>query len=193
MHELRLGELARCQEIPHTPYYGTVDATPLWLILYADYYDWSGDRAFAEKLWSNVLRAMDWIDHQRQKTGYIYYLRQAEGGLRNQGWKDSGDCIVNSKGELVEGAIALCEVQGYVYYAKVKLSHIAKILGEEKLAQKWQKEAEELKERFNRDFWLESEQYYALALDENGKPIDSITSNPGHCLSLGIYPQKKLI
>ncbi|MBD2395145.1 amylo-alpha-1,6-glucosidase [Cyanobacterium aponinum FACHB-4101] len=191
LHELRLGELARCQEIPHTPYYGTVDATPLWLILYADYYHWSGDRAFAEKLWSNVLRAMDWIDHQREKTGYIYYLRQAEGGLRNQGWKDSGDCIVNSKGELVEGAIALCEVQGYVYYAKVKLSHIAKILGEEKLAQKWQKEAEELKERFNRDFWLESEQYYALALDENGKPIDSITSNPGHCLSLDICTPEK--
>lgn len=191
LHELRSGEMARCREIPHTPYYGTVDATPLWLMLYAEYYAWTGDKETIERLWPNALAALNWIDSECQKTGYLSYLRRSAGGIQNQGWKDSGDCIVNSKGQVVEGAIALCEVQGYVYAAKIGMSHIAEVLQYPDLAEKWQREAAELKERFNQDFWLDAENYCALALDENGNKIDSITSNPGHCLRLGIFTPEK--
>ncbi|MEM1167683.1 MAG: amylo-alpha-1,6-glucosidase [Cyanobacteria bacterium P01_H01_bin.35] len=191
LHELRTGELARCQEIPHTPYYGTVDATPLWLMLYRDYYKWTEDRETIESLWENAIAAMNWIDTQCEATGYLSYLRRSPGGIQNQGWKDSGDCIVNSKGELVEGTITLCEVQGYVYAAKLGMSELAEIFGYAELSKKWQLEATELKERFNRDFWVESENYCALALDENGNAIDSVTSNPGHCLQLGIFTPEK--
>jgi glycogen debranching enzyme len=118
LHEIRLGEMARCGEVPHTPYYGTVDATPLWLMLYAEYYAWTADQPTLENLWPNALSAMAWIDRNCQETGYLRYHRSSDKGLLNQGWKDSENCIVNSKGEIAEGAIALCEVQGYVYAGK---------------------------------------------------------------------------
>ncbi|OKH18523.1 amylo-alpha-1,6-glucosidase [Hydrococcus rivularis NIES-593] len=193
LHELRLGEMARCGEIPHTPYYGTVDATPLWLMLYAEYYAWTNDHLTLDRLWSNALAAMDWIDAQCQKTGYLSYERKSKStrGLVNQGWKDSGDCIVDRHGKLATGAIALCEVQAYVYAAKIRLAHMARIKHHIDLATRWEKEATELKLRFNRDFWLEDEDFCALALDGEGKPVDSITSNPGHCLSLGIFTPEK--
>jgi glycogen debranching enzyme len=192
LHELRLGEMARCEEIPHIPYYGTVDATPLWLMLYADYYHWTGDKETLETLWDNALRAMNWIDTECKETGYLYYLCRSDSAncIENQGWKDSGDSIVNGKGQQIEGAIALCEVQGYVYAAKQKLSQIANHLGHPDLAQQWQTEAEALKKRFNRDFWLPEANYCGLALDAQGKVVDSITSNPGHCLDLGIFTPK---
>jgi glycogen debranching enzyme len=186
LHELRLGELARCNEVPHTPYYGTVDATPLWLMLYAEYYFWTKDQETLERLWPNALAAMAWIDRNCQETGYLIYNRHSAKGLRNQGWKDSGDCIVDGHGRMVTGAIALCEVQGYAYAAKVRLSELAHILHEDDLAKRWLTEAKDLKRRFNRDFWLPDHGYCALALDGDGKPVDSITSNPGHCLYLGI-------
>ena len=163
LHELRLGEMARCGEIPHTPYYGTVDATPLWLILYAEYYAWTGDRHTLEQLWSAALAAMDWLDRNCQATGYLSYKRVSPGGLLNQGWKDSGDCIVNSEGKLATGAIALCEVQGYVYGAKIRLSAIAKLMQRFDLAERWYRDAQELKSRFNKDFWLSDLDYCALA------------------------------
>lgn len=191
LHELRLGEMSRCEEIPHTPYYGTVDATPLWLILYADYYSWTHDQETLNELWENALMAMNWIDTNMEKTGYLSYIRQSEKGLNNQGWKDSGDCIVNQKGELATGEIALCEVQGYVYAAKVKLAEIAKMKKQLDLADKWLEEARNLKMRFNEDFWMEEEGFCALALDGEGKQVDSITSNPGHCLLLGIFTPEK--
>ncbi|MBD2296024.1 amylo-alpha-1,6-glucosidase [Anabaena sphaerica FACHB-251] len=191
LHELRMGELARCQEIPHTPYYGTVDATPLWLMLYADYYSWTHDQETLEQLWHNALAAMDWIDRNLQKTGYLSYARKSKGGLINQGWKDSGDCIVNRKGELAKGAIALCEVQAYVYAAKIKLSEIAKVKKRLDLAETWLEEAKNLRVRFNKDFWIEDQDFCALALDGEGNQVDSITSNPGHCLSLGIFTPEK--
>lgn len=189
LHELRLGEMARCQEIPHIPYYGTVDATPLWLMLYADYYSWTGDQETLKALWNSALKAMTWIDTECEKTGYLYYYCRSDScnSIENQGWKDSGDSIVNGKGQQVEGAIALCEVQGYVYAAKQKLSQIAQILGHADLAKQWKTEAKDLKARFNRDFWLPTENYCALALDEDGKTVDSITSNPGHCSDLGLF------
>jgi len=191
LHELRLGEMARCQEIPHTPYYGTIDATPLWLMLYAEYYVWTHDQETLEALWPNALAAMDWIDRNMQKTGYLSYYRRSKRGLNNQGWKDSGDCIVNLKGELAIGPISLCEVQAYVYAAKVKLAEIAKTKKQLDLAEIWLEEARDLKTRFNEDFWIEDQDFCALALDGEGKPVDSITSNPGHCLSLGIFLPEK--
>jgi glycogen debranching enzyme len=191
LHEIRLGEMARCEEIPHTPYYGTVDATPLWIMLYAEYYAWTHDTETLERLWPNAIAAMGWIDRQMEKTGYVSYYRLSKRGLANQGWKDSGDCIVNRKGELAKGAIALCEVQAYVYAAKIRLAEIARQKKRIDLADQWQDEAKDLKRRFNQDFWMEDEDFCALALDGEGKPVDSISSNPGHCLSLGILSPEK--
>jgi len=191
LHELRLGEMARCQEIPHTPYYGTTDATPLWLMLYSDYYSWTHDQEILEQLWPNALAAMEWIDRNMQPTGYLTYHRRSKRGLDNQGWKDSGDCIVDRKGDLATGPIALCEVQAYVYAARARLAEIARIKKRLDLAERWQDEAKSLKERFNEDFWMEDQDFCALALDGAGKKVDSITSNPGHCLLLGIFKPEK--
>ncbi|WP_414577647.1 glycogen debranching N-terminal domain-containing protein [Anabaena sp. CCY 9402-a] len=191
LHELRLGEMARCQEIPHTPYYGTVDATPLWLMLYAEYYAWTHDLETLEQLWPNALAAMDWIDRNLQPTGYLSYHRKSKRGLTNQGWKDSGDCIVDRKGELANGSIALSEVQAYVYAAKTRLADIARTKKRLDLAERWQEDAKNLKMRFNQDFWMEDQDFCALALDGDGKHVDSITSNPGHCLHLGIFTPEK--
>lgn len=191
MHEIRFGEMARCNEIPHTPYYGSVDATPLWLMLYAEYYAWTGDRDTLELLWPNAMAAMDWIDRNIKETGYLTYYRKSKRGLDNQGWKDSYDCIVDRYGRRASGAIALSEVQGYVYAAKVRLSEIARLKKRLDLAERWEEEARDLKMRFNRDFWVEDLDFCALALDGDGKQVDSITSNPGHCLSLGIFTEEK--
>ncbi len=187
MHEIRLGEMTRCQELPYTPYYGTVDATALWLMLYAEYYAWTHDQETLKQLWPNALAAMAWIDSNCKQTGYLSYYRQFRGGLLNQGWKDSRDCMVDREGKLANGAIALCEVQGYIYAAKMRLSEIALLQKEFQLAQQWQEDAQNLKTRFNRDFWLPDEDYCTLALDGEGQPVDSITSNPGQCLYLGIF------
>jgi glycogen debranching enzyme len=191
LHEIRFGEMSRCQEIPHTPYYGTVDATPLWLMLYTEHFAWTADHETLETLWPNALAAMDWVDRTMKETGYLSYFRKSRRGLDNQGWKDSGDCIVNRRGQLAQGAISLCEVQGYVYAAKIRLAQIARMKKRIDLADRWEEEARDLKFRFNRDFWMEDQDYCALALDGEGKPVDSITSNPGHCLSLGIFTPEK--
>lgn len=193
-HELRLGEMARCQEIPHTPYYGTIDATPLWLMLYSDYYAWTADRETLEQLWPNAIAAMDWIDRNCAATGYLRYGRQSpEKGLQNLGWKDSQGCIVNRQGQQPDGPIALCEVQAYVYAAKTRLSAIAQVRGNHDLAKRWSAEAAQLKMRFNQDFWVEDLDFCALALNSEGNPVDGITSNPGHCLSLGILEPSKAL
>ncbi len=193
LHEIRLGEMARCHEIPHTPYYGTVDATPLWLMLYAEYFAWTADHATLDRLWSNAISAMAWIDRNCQETGYLIYHRASKKGLRNQGWKDSENCIVNGKGELAKGSIALCEVQGYMYAAKIRMSELAEKRQLFDLAEIWRSQARDLKLRFNQDFWMPDQDYCALALDGDGKPVDSITSNPGHCLNLGIFDHEKAI
>jgi glycogen debranching enzyme len=193
LHEIRFGEMARCQEVPHTPYYGTVDATPLWLMLYAEYFAWTADTDLLEKLWSNAIAAMDWIDRNCKETGYLAYDRRSKKGLVNQGWKDSEDCIVNRKGEVAQGAIALAEVQGYVYAAKIRMAELAACRNLPDLANQWRSQAKDLKVRFNRDFWVPDLNFCALALDGNLKPVDSIASNPGHCLYLGILEQKKAL
>ena len=191
LHEIRVGELARCNEVPHTPYYGTVDATPLWLMLYSEYYAWTDDQETVEALWPHAIAAMAWIDRNCKQTGYLSYGRKSQKGLVNQGWKDSGNCIVNRKGQMAKGPIALCEVQAYVYSAKIRMSNIAQLMHRPDLAERWREQARALKSRFNHDFWLEDQDFCALALDGEGKLVDSITSNPGHCLNLGILVPEK--
>ena len=191
MHELRLGEMARCHEIPHTPYYGTIDATPLWVLLYLDYFEWTGDRNTLDQLWPNALAAMDWIEEAADDRGYLCYERQSHRGLDNQGWKDSDDCIVNGDGEIAEGAIALCEVQGYMYSAYRRMSDFALQSGHTQKANHWNQKAQALKQRFNQDFWMAEEDFVALALTDDNQQVNSFTSNPGHCLSLDILDTTK--
>jgi glycogen debranching enzyme len=184
MHEIRVGELAGAGEVPHTPYYGSIDSTPLWLILYGYVWSWTGDRGVIERLWPAAERALEWIDRYGDEDGdgYVEYEKKSEGGLDNQGWKDSRDGILHADGSIPKAPIALCEVQGYVYQAKVRTARVARALGHEDLADELEKQAEELKRRFNEDFWMADEGYFAVALDGKKKQVRSITSNPGHCL-----------
>lgn len=186
LHELRVGELARTGFIPHTPYYGTVDATPLWLYVLSQYLDWSGDIDFAQKLWPNVLAALQFLDETLDERGYISYKRESDKGLDNQGWKDSGDSVMYADGRLAEPPIALCEVQAYLYAAWLETARMAGLLGHQQLGDSLRAKAASLKERFNRDFWIESERFVALALDAEGRACAVVSSNPGHCLFTGI-------
>lgn len=192
-HEMRYGELANTNQIPFTPYYGTIDATPLFLILAAEYYRWTGDRELMERLLPNILAALEWIDRygDRDGDGFVEYLRESARGLGNQGWKDSGDCIVYRDGRLAEGAIALCEVQGYVYEAKTRWSTIFAEWGDAERAKVLADAAETLKRRFAAAFWMDDEQYVALALDGHKRRVDAVTSNPGHLLFTGILDDEQ--
>ncbi len=184
LHEVRVGELARAGEIPHTPYYGSIDATPLWLSVLHSAYRWTGDLDAVRELWPNALAALRWIDEHGDLDGdgYVEYRRRSPLGLENQGWKDSGDAIAHPDGTLATPPIALVEVQGYVYRAKRTVARLAEDLGEPDLAERLEREAADLRERFNRDFWLEKQGYYALALDGDKRPVETIASNPGHGL-----------
>ncbi|MGH2722899.1 MAG: amylo-alpha-1,6-glucosidase [Actinomycetota bacterium] len=193
LHEVRVGELARAQEIPHTPYYGSVDSTPLWLSVLHGAYRWSGDLDAVRELWPNVLAALTWIDEHGDMDGdgYVEYRKRSPRGLDNQGWKDSRDAIVFPDGTEAEPPIALVEVQGYVYQAKRNVARLARNLGEDELAEALDRQAAELQERFNRDFWMDKEGYYALALDGQKRQVPTITSNPGHCLWSRIADEDK--
>jgi glycogen debranching enzyme len=193
LHELRVGEFAGAGEIPHTPYYGSVDATPLWLILLTYAYSWTGDLDAVRELWPNALAALEWIDRygDLDGDGYVEYLKRSPAGLDNQGWKDSWNAVVHPDGTLAEGPIALVEVQGYVYLAKSRMSRLARDLGHEELAARLEREAVDVKERFERDFWMAEEGYLALALDGSKRQVTTITSNPGHCLWSGILDDAK--
>ena len=188
LHELRTGEMARTGELPFRPYYGSVDSTPLWLILFAATYDWTGDRDRVDRLWPNALRALDWIDAygDRDGDGFVEYERRTPRGLVNQGWKDSGDGIRNRKGQLAPTPIALAEVQGYVFDAKSRLAKLARMRGDEDLARRLEADAETLRRRFEESFWSEDQSFYVMALDGEKRQADAIASNAGHCLWSGI-------
>lgn len=186
LHELRLGEMARLGEIPFKPYYGTVDATPLWLMLVSRYATMTGDMDFVRKLWPNIVAALDFIDAQVAPTGYLTYGGRAGAALANQGWKDSGDSIMYSDGTLARAPIALCEPQGYLYEAWTRLGAIAELVGEGGLAHQLRRKARALRLRFNSDFWMAEHGFVALALDREGEQCDVVSSNPGHLLSTGI-------
>ncbi|KIL34206.1 amylo-alpha-1,6-glucosidase [Cohnella kolymensis] len=188
MHEIRFGELVNTNQSPFAPYYGSADSTPLFLVLIGEYVRWTGDASLVEELKSNIVRALEWIDSYagRAETGFLTYSQEAEKGFPNQGWKDSPNSIVHESGEYASSPIALSEVQGYVYQAKKSLSPIFTKLGDTRLAMRLDKEAFELKERFEKAFWMEDERFYAVALDKNGRQVRSVTSNPGHLLMSGL-------
>jgi glycogen debranching enzyme len=188
VHEIRNGEMAATGEVPFGRYYGSVDATPLFLWLYGRCVESTGDLQLAEELWPNVERAIGWIEQwgDRDGDGYVKYLRETPRGLANQGWKDSEDAIFHKDGVLARPPIALAEVQGYVYAACMDVASVAARLGRGSVADRLLTRATALKQSFERDFWLEPEGMIALALDADKRPCRVMTSNGAHCLATGI-------
>ncbi|HET7078718.1 MAG TPA: glycogen debranching N-terminal domain-containing protein [Chloroflexia bacterium] len=193
LHELRVGEMAHLHEIPHTPYYGTVDATPLFLVLVGRHAAWTGDLRLFHDLRDHIERALTWVDRYGDLTGagYVSYAGRSDAGLTNQGWKDSGAAIMNADGTPARPPIALVEVQGYVYLAKTGLAELYARAGDAARAEQLRREAIDLRARFNRDFWLADQDCYALALQAGGAPAAVVSSNPGQALWTGICDDDK--
>ncbi len=196
LHESRLGEMTAFEERPHSPYFGSADATPLFLILLDEYERWSGDTKLVLALEAHARAALRWIDDygDRDKDGYVdYQRRNDQTGLLNQCWKDSWNSIQFSDGTMPGFPRALCEIQGYVYDAKVRCARLARqIWKDAALADRLEAEARRLRERFNEDFWLEDRGYFALARDgSTGRMVDALTSNIGHLLWSGIVDDDK--
>jgi glycogen debranching enzyme len=195
LHELRVGELTHFKERPHSPYYGTADATPLWLVLLDETHAWTGNADLIKELEPNARAALAWIDEygDLDGDGYVEYQRRnLETGLENMCWKDSGNSILFADGTNSKLPRATCEIQGYVYDAKRRSARLAReIWGDAELADRLGREAEELKARFNRDFWIPDREYFALALDGDKRPVDSLTSNIGHLLWSGIVDESR--
>jgi glycogen debranching enzyme len=195
LHEIRFGELTVLGERPHRPYYGTADATPLFLILFSEYWRFTNDVVTANELKSNVLRALEWIaEHgDRDGDGYVEYDTRSEQGLGNQGWKDSWDGVQYSDGRIPKRPLAMAEIQGYVYDAKLRIAEVAEsVWGEAALATLLREEAAKLFDRFNTDFWTDARGgYYVQALDGEKRQVDALTSNMGHLLWSGIVPEDR--
>lgn len=189
-HELRTGELAHFHEIPHTPYYGTIDATPLFVIALHEAHRWLGDDEMLHAHLGTARRAIEWMDRygDQDGDGFVEYKTRSPLGLRNQGWKDSGDGVVEADGSQVSPPIALCEVQGYVYDAKLRMAEIEEWAGDPARAEQLRREAASLLDHFNDSFWMEDEGTYAYALGPDKRQVRSVVSNPGHCLWSGIVP-----
>jgi glycogen debranching enzyme len=188
LHEMRGGEMAALGEIPFRQYYGSVDATPLFVILAGAYYERTNDREFIENLWPHVEAAVAWIDRYGDfdGDGFVEYRQRSEKGLLHQGWKDSFDGISHSDGQIAAAPVALCEVQGYVYAAKQQASRLCVAFGNKTRASELERQAAELKERFDRTFWCEDQSTFALALDGDKNRCTVRASNAGHCLYVGI-------
>ncbi len=173
LHEMRTGEMARAGETPHDAYYGSVDSTPLWLILLGEAHAWTGDDRMLERLWPNALAALAWIDESGDLDGdgFVEYRRRSKLGLLNQGWKDSGDAIRHTDGKPADGPIALAEVQGYVYAAKRAMARLARHRGEMELAARLDTAADVLRDRFDEAFWMPGARFYAMALDGEKRQV----------------------
>jgi glycogen debranching enzyme len=192
-HEVRRGELSVLEEVPHSRYYGTIDATPLFLVLLHEAYQWTGDLELLHQLLPAAEAALQWIDRygDLDGDGFLEYKRRTRRGLRNQGWKDSSDSVSFADGTLAQGPIALAEVQGYVYDAKRKMTQLYRVLGDTTKADQLEHQAEQLKAQFNEAFWMPEQGYFALALDGRKRQVDSIASNAGQCLWSGIIESEK--
>ncbi len=188
LHESRLGEMAALGEIPFGRYYGSVDSTPLFVMLAGAYYERTGDREFIRSIWPNVELALAWLDQygDGDGDGFVEYARQSKNGLVHQGWKDSHDSVFHHDGRMAEAPIALCEVQGYVYAAKLSAAVCAEALGFMEPAQRLRAQAQAVQTRFEQAFWSDSLSNYALALDGSKRPCLVQASNAGHCLFAGI-------
>ncbi len=192
LHELRVGEMANLREVPHTPYYGTVDATPLWLMLVGQHAAWTGDLRVFRELRGHIEAALNWIERygDSDADGYVDYECRIDKGLANQGWKDSADGIVNADGSLARAPIALVEVQGYVYRAKLEMAALFHRAGETERADQLENDARQLHKRFNQDFWVK-DGYYALALQQGKSQAAVLSSNAGHALWTGIAESER--
>jgi glycogen debranching enzyme len=188
LHEARRGEMAALGEIPFGRYYGSIDATPLYVMLAGAYWRHTGDLAFIESIWSNIRAALNWIDRfgDRDGDGFIEYQRRSPHGLLQQGWKDSSDSVFHADGRIAEGPIALCEAQAYAYAARLAAAGLAQALGHDDAARTLREQAHALRERFRARFWCPELGTYALALDGYKEPCRVRASNAGHCLFCGI-------
>ncbi|SCE83829.1 Glycogen debranching enzyme (alpha-1,6-glucosidase) [Micromonospora viridifaciens] len=195
LHEMRYGETAAFEEQPHSPYYGSVDATPLFVVLLDEYERWSGDAALVKELEQECRAALKWVDDYADLVGngYIWYERRnTDTGLENQCWKDSWDSISYSDGKLPPFPRATCEVQGYAYDAKMRAARLAREFWDDPAyADQLEREAAALKERFNRDWWVADGEFYALGLDPDGRQCDVLSSNIGHLLWSGIVDEDR--
>jgi glycogen debranching enzyme len=195
LHEMRFGEMTAFEERPHSPYYGCADATPLYVVLLDEYERWTGDRKLVRDFEPEARAALHWIDTYADLmgNGYVWYQRRnEETGLENQCWKDSWDSISYRDGRLPGFPRATCELQGYAYDAKIRGARLARtIWKDEQFAEQLEREAADLKRRFNRDYWVEDGQYFALALDSEGGQVNALSSNNGHLLWSGIVDKSK--
>ena len=191
LHEYRQGEMVNCREVPFIPYYGSVDATPLFLIALERYIHWTNDLTLLQRLWPHAQAAARWLltYGDADGDGFIEYQRRSETGLVNQGWKDSWDAISHHDGSYAQGAIALCEAQGYAYAAYLAMAYLARRMGQPAdEAQAWETRATTLQAAFVRHFWWPEEQVFYLALDSAKAPCAVVSSNAGQCLWTGIVP-----
>jgi glycogen debranching enzyme len=195
LHEMRYGEMTAFEERPHSPYYGCADATALYVVLLDEYERWTGDKKLVRELEQEARAALNWIDEYADLmgNGYVSYRRRNEKtGLENQCWKDSWDSISYGDGRLPGFPRATCELQGYAYDAKRRGARLAReIWNDPAFADELEKQAADLKRRFNRDFWVEDGAYFALALDTDGNQVDALSSNNGHLLWSGIVDKSK--
>ncbi|HEY9462256.1 MAG TPA: amylo-alpha-1,6-glucosidase, partial [Vicinamibacterales bacterium] len=195
LHESRIGEMTAFAERPHSPYFGSADATPLFLVLLDEYELWTGNVDLIRQLEQPARAALEWLDEygDRMRNGYISYQRRnAETGLENQCWKDSWNSIVFRDGSLAGLPRACCEIQGYAYDARMRCARLARrFWNDAALAARLEERAGDLKERFNRDFWMPDRECFALAIDGDRRQVDSITSNIGHLLWSGIVDSDK--
>ena len=188
LHEMRRGEMAAMGEVPFGRYYGSVDSTPLFIVLAGAYYERTGDQEFLQQLWPHIELALEWIDKfgDMDGDGFVEYAQRSTKGLVQQGWKDSNDSIFHADGTSADAPIALCEVQGYVYAAKLAAARLSEMLGDKQKCSAHEFEAEKLRVKFEEAFWCDDLSTYALALDGHKKPCRVRTSNAGHCLYAGI-------
>jgi len=193
LHETRGGEMAALGEHPFRKYYGSVDATPLFVLLAGEYYRTTGDSELVREIWPNILAALDWIENYGDSNGdgFVDYARMTPQGLANQGWKDSFDSVFHADGSDPAPPIALAEVQGYVYGARRAAALIASALGHEDVAATQRELASKFQRRFDECFWDDELGTYVLALDGDGRPCRVVTSNPGHCLLTGLVPRAR--
>lgn len=193
LHEKRSGEMAALGEVPFGRYYGSIDATPLFVILARAYHERTGDTAFIGSIWPNVERALYWIDNfaDADGDGFYEYVSHSSRGLSNQGWKDSPEAVFHHDGTLAKAPIALCEVQAYIYAAKRAAAELARILGKSALAEDLERGAESLRRRFEQIFWCEELSTYGLALDGQKQLCRVRASNAGHCLFAGIASDER--
>jgi glycogen debranching enzyme len=193
LHEMRGGEMAALGEVPFGCYYGSCDVTPLFVMLADAYYQRTGDLAFIDRIWPNLVHALEWMQGSGDPDGdgFIEYARRSERGLVQQGWKDSHDSVFHADGTLAEAPIALCEIQGYAYAAWKGAAQLALVRGDAESSRDWMARAERLRVQFEETFWCDDLGTYALALDGGKRPCRVRTSNPGHCLFAGIASQER--